>query len=106
MPSYAPQRGIGLLRTGLSGSAPAIAVTHEFTSSGGDGGTRRRWERVHVGGGTRALHTQSEVPHRAAVRLASALGYAPQGSMGLLRIGLSDDAPDAAVTHASNLVEW
>ena len=59
-----------------------------------------------MGGGTRALRTPSEVPHRAAVRLASALGYAPQGSMGLLRIGLSDDAPAAAVTHASNLVEW
>ena len=105
MPSYAPQRGIGLLRIGLSGRAPAIAVTHEFTSSGGDGGTRRRWERVH-GGWHQGTPHASEVPHRTAVRLASALGYAPQGSMGLLRIGLSDDAPAAAVTHASNLVEW
>ena len=56
-------------------------------------------------GGTEALRTSLRY-RTAAIRLASALGYAPQGSMGLLRFGLSDDAPDAAVTHASNLVEW
>ena len=106
MPSYAPQRGIGLLRIGLSGSAPAIAVTHEFTSSGGDGGTRRRWERVHVGGGHQGTpHTvRGTAPRGGKAGLRSRL--CTQGSMGLLRIGLSDDAPAAAVTHASSLVEW